>query len=109
MFEREQLRCKLLEGRVEEIKLKRRTIAEVVPMNTTLSTIINLVSQLNPDNADDYLQLISIDQEFREALKNFQETVKQVIKKRQAISYRMEPTSFEIDLNDSEQDSTLSQ
>lgn len=102
MFEREQLRAKLLEGRVEEIKLRRRTLAEAVPVAAPVSTPGELVANLNPDNPDDYLRIINIDKEFREALHNFQDFVKQVIKKRQAQVYRMEPTSFEMDLTDSE-------
>lgn len=99
MFEREQLRCKLLEGRVEEIKLRRRTAAEAQAMSSIAPEPI-VDPDLNPDDPDDFMQIISTDTEFRDVLNNFQETVKQVIKKRMELKFKMEPTSFEMDLPD---------
>lgn len=98
MFEREQLRCKLLEGRVEEIKLRRKTVGETQPRTSGTAQQVVIDPDLNPDNPDDFLQIISTDTEFRDVLNNFQETVKQVIKKRMELKFKMEPTSFEEDL-----------
>lgn len=101
MFEREQLRAKLLEGRVEEIKLRRKTLAE---KQTTGSQIMKpeIDPNLDPDNPDDFLQIITLDPEFRDILNSFRETVKQTIKKRMEQKFKMEPTSFEKELTDAE-------
>lgn len=99
MFEREQLRCKLLEGRVEEIKLRRKTEVQAKE-SAMIEPIVD--PDLNPDNPDEFLQIITIDTVFRDVLNNFQETVKQVIKKRMEQKFKMEPTSFEKELPESE-------
>lgn len=109
MFEREQLRAKLLEGRVEEIKLRRRSVAEVQSQEHILPAAPSTNTDLNPDNPDEYMQIINTDLQFRDTLNSFNETVIQVIKKRQEQKFRMEQTVFEMDATDEQllQDSNL--
>ncbi|XP_065360581.1 dynein intermediate chain 3, ciliary [Calliphora vicina] len=97
MFEREQLRCKLLEGRVEEMKLKRRTTAELERKTLSETQPRPVEEPLDPDNAEEFLRIISADLEFREGLNNFQDHVIKVEKKRQERQYVMERTEFEIE------------
>lgn len=97
MFEREQLRCKLLDGRVEEIKLKHRATAAAESERTTL-----LMQQPNTedetldiDNLDEFMRIITSDEEFRDIHNSFQDQVVKVGKKRQDRVYVMEKTEFE--------------
>lgn len=98
MFEREQLRAKLLEGRVEEIKLRRRSITKKEPEIEKMPSTTEVDRVWNPYGADEYLQIISADTEFREAVNTFNEIVRDVIKKRQLQVRIMEKTSFEENL-----------
>lgn len=106
MFEREQLRCKLLEGRVEEVKLKRRAIVDELEKTNLLEDkeINTKELPLDPDNTDEFLRITSSDVEFREVLNHFQDHVFKIEKKRQEREYVMERTEFEIKpgINDNE-------
>ncbi|KNC20624.1 hypothetical protein FF38_06905 [Lucilia cuprina] len=98
MFEREQLRCKLLEGRVEEMKLKKRTTEAELERKTLQESQRQPPDEtLDPDNPEEFLRIISSDIEFREGLNNFQDLVIKVEKKRQDRQYIMERTEFEFD------------
>lgn len=97
MFEREQLRCKLLEGRVEEMKLKGRATTGEVEDNTVIENPpLNTATLLDPDNPDEFMSIISSDLEFRDVYNNFQDLVIKVEKKRQERQYVMETTEFEM-------------
>uniref|UniRef100_A0A1A9WYS9 Dynein intermediate chain 3, ciliary n=1 Tax=Glossina brevipalpis TaxID=37001 RepID=A0A1A9WYS9_9MUSC len=96
MFEREQLRCKLLEGRVEEIKLKRKTDAP--DEDKKLAYTKKDEDIINPDDPEEFLRIITKDTEFKEVLNTFQDQVYKVDKKRQEREYVMERTDFEADL-----------
>ena len=93
MFEREQLRSKLLEGRVEEMKLKQRT--QQAESEAPPPEVIQPEEDLDPDNPEEFLRIIASDDEFREALNNFKDYVIKVVKKRQLRTYVMEKTDFE--------------
>ncbi|XP_075160545.1 dynein intermediate chain 3, ciliary [Haematobia irritans] len=96
MFEREQLRCKLLDGRVEEIKLKQRiTLAEneTAVIEDRQQHIQELV---DINDSDEFLRIISSDVEFRDIFNNFQDLTLKVEKKRQEREYVMERTDFEV-------------
>lgn len=93
MFEREQLRSKLLEGRVEEMKLKQRT--QRAESEAPIPEQKEPEEDLDPDNPEEFLRIIAADDEFREALNNFKDHVIKVVKKRQLRTYVMEKTDFE--------------
>lgn len=98
MFEREQLRCKLLEGRVEEIKLKTRLTAAELERKTLLEEQAKPSEEpLDPDNPDEFLRIISSDLEFKDVLNQFQDLIIKVEKKRQERQYIMETTDFELE------------
>ncbi|XP_073837272.1 dynein intermediate chain 3, ciliary-like [Musca autumnalis] len=99
MFEREQLRCKLLEGRVEEIKLKHRLTAADLERKTLLEAQQQqlIPEPLDPDNPDEFLRIITSDEEFRDVLNSFQDHVLKVDRKRQKREYIMELTDFDMD------------
>uniref|UniRef100_A0A1A9ZYV6 WD_REPEATS_REGION domain-containing protein n=1 Tax=Glossina pallidipes TaxID=7398 RepID=A0A1A9ZYV6_GLOPL len=101
MFEREQLRCKLLDGRVEEIKLKRKTEAVDGKKSTFVKRDEDII---NPDDPEEFLRIITRDTEFKEVLNTFQDQVYKVDKKRQEREYVMEQTDFEADFEPSEID-----
>ncbi|XP_061401723.1 dynein intermediate chain 3, ciliary-like [Musca vetustissima] len=98
MFEREQLRCKLLEGRVEEIKLRHRLTAADLERKTLLEMQQQTTMEpLDPDNPDEFLRLITSDEEFRNVLNSFQDYVLKVDRKRQLRECIMEVTDFEVE------------
>lgn len=96
MFEREQLRCKLLEGRVEEIKLRYRLTVAEIERRSTLAAQRTEEEVLDPDNPEEFLRIITSDLQFRDVLNSFQDQVLKVEKKRQNREYVMERTDFEI-------------
>lgn len=103
MFEREQLRCKLLDGRVEEIKLKRKTEA----VDEKKAYVKRDEDIINPDDPEEFLRIITRDTEFKDVLNTFQDQVYKVDKKRQEREYVMEQTDFEADFEPSEIDVKL--
>lgn len=107
MFEREQLRCKLLEGRVEEIKLKHRATAAETERTTLLLQQPNTEDEaLDLDNLDEFMRIITSDEEFRDIHNSFQDQVVKVGKKRQDRVYVMEKTEFETETPTSNTPST---
>ncbi|KAM7355559.1 dynein intermediate chain 3, ciliary-like [Cochliomyia hominivorax] len=98
MFEREQLRCKLLEGRVEEMKLKATVLENEALVEQEKSAPPE--KPLDPNNPEEFLQIISSDFEFKEVLNHFHDLIIKVDKKRQDRQYVMELTEFEIPQND---------
>ncbi|BFG01910.1 dynein intermediate chain 3 ciliary [Drosophila madeirensis] len=96
MFESEILRSKLLEARVEEMKLKRRTqlLAEQERARKG-GTESDVVLELDPDNPEDFLQLIDDDEQFRAAIADFQELLLNAERKRSKRKVVMERTVFE--------------
>ncbi|XP_011295440.2 dynein intermediate chain 3, ciliary [Musca domestica] len=101
MFEREQLRCKLLEGRVEEIKLKHRLTAADLERKTLIEAQEKekiAPEPLDPDNPDEFLRIITSDEEFRDIFNSFQDHVLKTDKKRQKREYIMDLTDFEMEL-----------
>ncbi|XP_011201240.2 dynein intermediate chain 3, ciliary [Bactrocera dorsalis] len=94
LFERELFRSKLLEGRVEEVKLKRKTSlleAETKQREAEL----DLIAELDPDDPDQFLQIIENDTEFKDMLKIFKDSTFNIDKKRQERQFVMERTDFE--------------
>ncbi|XP_011188541.2 dynein intermediate chain 3, ciliary [Zeugodacus cucurbitae] len=94
LFERELFRSKLLEGRVEEVKLKRKTSlleAETKQREAEL----DLIAELDPDDPDQFLQIIENDHEFKDMLKMFKDSTFNIDKKRQERQFVMERTDFE--------------
>ena len=98
MFEREITRSKLLEARVDEIKLRRRTLALAEEENASQpapveETVPDL--ELDPDNPDQFIKMIESDEQFRLALAHFHEVLEAVDRKRAAEKKVMERTDFE--------------
>ncbi|XP_017872066.1 PREDICTED: dynein intermediate chain 3, ciliary [Drosophila arizonae] len=102
MFEREITRSKLLEARVDEIKLRRRTlIMEEEERQSKAAAIVEEAPpvvpdlELDPDNPDQFIKMIESDEQFRVALATFHETLEAVDRKRAAEKKVMERTDFE--------------
>lgn len=101
MFEREITRSKLLEDRVDEIKLKRRTLMmeqeEERERESKVAVVEEIVPdlELDPDNPDQFIKMIESDEQFRLALAFFHETLEAVDRKRSAEKKVMERTDFE--------------
>lgn len=99
MFEREITRSKLLEARVDEIKLRRRTqILEEEERKSKMEVEeVEVVPdlELDPDNPDQFIKMIESDEQFRLALSNFHDTLEAVDRKRAAEKKVMERTDFE--------------
>ncbi|KAH8343365.1 hypothetical protein KR059_008988, partial [Drosophila kikkawai] len=93
MFEREISRSKILEARVEEMKLKRRTMLQAEAARQGQDGVPDL--DLDPDNPDQFLMMIESDQEFRKAIKDFQDELISVERKRSKRTVIMERTVFE--------------
>lgn len=100
MFEREITRSKLLEARVDEIKLRRRTLLMEEEERQSKVAAIEEVAvvpdlELDPDNPDQFIKMIESDEQFRLALATFHETLESVDRKRAAERKVMERTDFE--------------
>ncbi|XP_053953323.1 dynein intermediate chain 3, ciliary [Anastrepha ludens] len=95
LFERELLRSKLLEGRVEEIKLKRKTSMYEAEQAKLREAELELLEQLDPEDPDQFLQIIENDTEFKDMLKMFRDGIFDIDKKRQERQFVMERTIFE--------------
>lgn len=104
MFEREISRSKLLEDRVDEIKLRRRTaLLDEEERKSTEAAKVEDASmslpvpdlELDPDNPDQFIKMIESDEQFRLALANFHETLEAIDRKRAAEKKVMERTDFE--------------
>ncbi|XP_054735169.1 dynein intermediate chain 3, ciliary [Anastrepha obliqua] len=95
LFERELLRSKLLEGRVEEIKLKRKTSMYEAEQAKLREAELELLEQLDPEDPDQFLQIIENDTEFKDMLKMFRDGIFDIDKKRQERQFVMERTVFE--------------
>uniref|UniRef100_A0A0K8VPH4 Dynein intermediate chain 3, ciliary n=1 Tax=Bactrocera latifrons TaxID=174628 RepID=A0A0K8VPH4_BACLA len=94
LFERELFRSKLLEGRVEEVKLKRKT--SLLEADTKQREAeLDLMAELDPDDPDQFLQIIENDTEFKDMLKIFKDSTFNIDKKRQERQFVMERTDFE--------------
>lgn len=94
MFEREQLRCKLLEARVDEMKLKKQMKLE--QLEQLESEPQPPQEPLDASDPDEFLRIISSDTEFQEAFSTFQNQITKWEKKRQERQFVMEPTDFEM-------------
>ncbi|XP_062139921.1 dynein intermediate chain 3, ciliary [Drosophila sulfurigaster albostrigata] len=100
MFEREITRSKLLEARVDEIKLRRRTqmLEEEEERQSKAAPVVQEYMpdlELDPDNPDQFIKMIESDEEFRVALSQFHETLEAVDRQRAAEKKVMERTHFE--------------
>lgn len=103
MFEREISRSKLLEDRVDEIKLRRRTaLLEEEERKSTQQAEAEMRAsmplpdlELDPDNPDQFIKMIESDEQFRLALANFHETLEAIDRKRAGEKKIMERTDFE--------------
>ncbi|KAH8305367.1 hypothetical protein KR044_012833, partial [Drosophila immigrans] len=100
MFEREITRSKLLEARVDEIKLRRRTqmLEEEEERQSKAAALVEEYVpdlELDPDNPDQFIKMIESDEQFRVALAQFHETLESVDRKRAAEKKVMERTHFE--------------
>ncbi|KAH8387217.1 hypothetical protein KR093_005637, partial [Drosophila rubida] len=100
MFEREITRSKLLEARVDEIKLRRRTqlLEEEEERQSKAAAVVEEFVpdlELDPDNPDQFIKMIESDEQFRVALAQFHETLEAVDRKRAAEKKVMERTHFE--------------
>lgn len=92
------MRGRLLEGRFEEMKLKRRAErAKTKPPNPDQLLI---EEPLNVENPDEFLRIITADTEFRDVLNFFQETIVALMRKRSHHKFVMERTCFEQDYMD---------
>ncbi|XP_017482713.1 PREDICTED: dynein intermediate chain 3, ciliary [Rhagoletis zephyria] len=97
LFERELQHCKLLDGRVEEIKLKHKTELYETEQAKLRENELDLVVQYDPDDPDQFLQIIENDTEFKDMLKIFKDSTFNIDKKRQERQFIMERTDFEKD------------
>ncbi|XP_030377966.1 dynein intermediate chain 3, ciliary [Scaptodrosophila lebanonensis] len=95
MFEREISRCKVLEARVEEMRLKRRTQLLAEEERLRREEIADPDLELDADNPEHFVQLIEADEQFRNAISEFQESVLAVEKKRSNRKARNDITDFE--------------
>uniref|UniRef100_A0A1A9WBA0 WD_REPEATS_REGION domain-containing protein n=1 Tax=Glossina brevipalpis TaxID=37001 RepID=A0A1A9WBA0_9MUSC len=95
MFEREQLRCKLLDARLEEIKMKRKTEAADESELVYTQKDENIA---NLDDPEEFLRIMAKDTEFKEVFTTFQDQVYKVDKNRQEREYVMDRTDFEPEL-----------
>ncbi|KAH8356490.1 hypothetical protein KR200_002670, partial [Drosophila serrata] len=93
MFEREISRSKLLEARVDEMKLKRRTMHMAEEARQEQPTVPLL--ELDPDNPDQFVMMIEGDEELRKAIEDFHDTLISVERKRSKRTVIMERTVFE--------------
>lgn len=108
MFEREISRCKLLEAREEEIKLKKRlTILHEEEARKTLAKLeakkkkILAKKEAAPKEEDEatiLLRLIEGDEEFSKTMMEFNEIIDLVTAKRSKRINSVERTVFERDL-----------
>ncbi|KAH8245534.1 hypothetical protein KR032_011480, partial [Drosophila birchii] len=99
MFEREISRSKLLEARVDEVKLKRRTMLKAEEAHQEKITFPAI--ELDPDNSDQFVMMIEGDEDFRKAINDFQDTLINVERKRSKRTVIMERTVFEeMELNE---------
>lgn len=101
MFEREITRSKLLEARVDEIKLRRRTLIMEEEERQSKAALVEDAPpvvpdlELDPDNPDQFIKMIESDEQFRLALASFHETLEAVDRKRATEKKVMERTDFE--------------
>ncbi|KAH8420297.1 hypothetical protein KR009_008823, partial [Drosophila setifemur] len=99
MIEREISRSKLLVDRVEEMKLKRRTLIQAeeerLRQEQEMPTTPPVV--LDPNDPDQFVMMIAADEEFRTAICAFQEMLLAVELRRSKRHVIMERTIFEED------------
>ncbi|XP_067646273.1 dynein intermediate chain 3, ciliary isoform X2 [Eurosta solidaginis] len=95
LFERELSRCKLLEGRVEETKLRRKTSMMEADARRQREAAASMIAHLDPDDPDQFLQIIESDTEYKDMLKIFKDITFNIDKKRQERQFVMERTDFE--------------
>ncbi|XP_068159689.1 dynein intermediate chain 3, ciliary [Drosophila tropicalis] len=96
MFEREISRSKILEARVEEMKLKRRTRLLLEEERIRLEQDQHESElELDPDNPDQFVEMIKGDPEFRAAIADVQNTMLQGEHKRSKRHITMQRTVFE--------------
>lgn len=96
MFEREISRSKILEARVEEMKLKRRTMLQAEEDRIRREQEVKTALELDPDNPDQFVMMIEGDEQFRTAISDFQDTILAVERKRSKRQVTMERTVFEL-------------
>jgi len=95
MFEREQQRSKLLEARIEEMKLKEKTKLEQEEQRKLDEAQKGLQPELDPENPEEFLQIIENDESFAEVLAKFHTVIADVESTYLSRDYLMEPTDFE--------------
>ncbi|KAH8266672.1 hypothetical protein KR018_009528 [Drosophila ironensis] len=106
MFEREISRCKLLEARVEETRLKKRltainieearkTLAKVEAKKAKKGAEKKPAEPRQEDEATILLRLIESDEEFTKALMDFNEVIDTITAKRSRRNNAIERTIFE--------------
>ncbi|EDV47534.1 dynein intermediate chain 3, ciliary [Drosophila erecta] len=95
MFEREIVRCKLLEARYDEVRLKRKTVQMAEEDRARKQQKLAPALELDPDNPDQFVMMIEGDEEFRTAITEFQDIIFSVERKRSRRQVIMERTIFE--------------
>ncbi|XP_033171763.1 dynein intermediate chain 3, ciliary [Drosophila mauritiana] len=95
MFEREIVRCKLLEARYDEVRLKRKTLQMAEEERVRMQQRLAPTLELDPDNPDQFVMMIEGDEEFRAAITEFQDIILSVERKRSKRQVIMERTVFE--------------
>lgn len=98
MFEREQLRSKLLEARTQEIKLRSTRIIEKESKIEKFEEPLPGYMSLNPETAEDYLEIITNDAQFRDVINTFNHIVEKVEKQRQKIQDRKKNRKKTVDV-----------
>jgi len=106
MFEREIQRCKLLEAREEEIKLKKRLTTIFLEEERKSREKLEAKKkkgqakkEMEPkveDEATIFLRMIESDSEFSKALLEFNEAMENVAIQRSKRTFAMERTVFEM-------------
>ncbi|XP_039498796.1 dynein intermediate chain 3, ciliary [Drosophila santomea] len=95
MFEREIVRCKLLEARYDEVRLKRKTLQMAEEDRVRKQQQMAPTLELDPDDPDQFVLMIEGDEEFRTAITEFQDIIFSVERKRSKRQVIMERTVFE--------------
>ncbi|XP_043659620.1 dynein intermediate chain 3, ciliary [Drosophila teissieri] len=95
MFEREIVRCKLLEARYDEVRLKRKTVQMAEEDRVRRQQQMAPTLELDPDDPDQFVMMIEGDEEFRTAITEFQDIIFSVERKRSKRQVIMERTVFE--------------
>ncbi|KAH8255635.1 hypothetical protein KR038_007726 [Drosophila bunnanda] len=107
MFEREISRCKLLEAREEEMKLKKR-LSQTMPEEDVVSAdkmdpkkkkapAKKELTEADEDEASAFIKMVENDIEFGQAMLEFNEAMDAIAAKRSKRVFVVEHTVFEVD------------